>query len=959
MPDLEHMVRRQRVLADFGAFALHSEDIGQVLTEACRLVATAMGTGRALILEIEPDDRHLLVRAGAGWPPEIIGSVRTPMAEPGSEPDAIEAGRPVVTRDIATEDRFDIPAFMRHAGVVALMNVPIVVPGGQPFGLLQVDSTEPRDFGAEDVEFLRTYATILGPVIDRLNKLRALRTTEERFRLIVESARDYAIFITDAQDRITDWLPGAEAVFGWTAAEAVGQPARILFTPEDQATRQDRQEIDTARRDGVAPDRRWHLRKDGRRVFIEGAVSALRNSEGVLQGFLKIGQDVTARRETEERLRTSEDHLRRIFETETVGVLVFDQAGTITEANDSFLRMTGYTRADVASGTLTWRRLTPPEWTAESERQMALLATTGRLGPYEKAYIRQDGSRAWMLFAGHDLGNGAYSEFCIDTTQRKLAEAALHESQARVRALIEGIPHLVFRADGAGARTWSSPQWLRYAGQTQDQSLGAGWLDAVHPDDRTATLAAWQGAEARGLVSVEHRIRRAQDGAWRWFQSRTVPIREEPDGAIVEWIGTATDIDDQVRAREVLARDRDELERRVAERTADLMAAEATLRQAQKMEAVGQLTGGIAHDFNNMLQGIRGAVELAQRRIAQGSTDVRRYLVLAQEALDRAAALTQRLLAFARRQRLEPKLVDADGLVAGLAELIRRTMGPGIAVELKLRLGRACILCDPNELESTLLNLCINARDAMPEGGRLAISTGEARLSAADIPDTEAQPGPYVTIAVADTGMGMPPQVVERVFEPFFTTKPQGQGTGLGLSQVYGFVRQSGGFVRIDSRIGRGTTVRLFIPLQQDIDPAPHAPAAASASPGGTVLLVEGEAAIRRPAADRLRELGVVVVEAADAAGALRVAASRRVDLLITDVGLPNGLNGRQLAEAMREQAGALPVLFITSSTGTVLPAGFEVIGKPFALAELAQRVQAMLRAARGQPEPDRSQPPC
>ncbi|WP_369596538.1 ATP-binding protein [Belnapia rosea] len=376
--------------------------------------------------------------------------------------------------------------------------------------------------------------------------------------------------------------------------------------------------------------------------------------------------------------------------------------------------------------------------------------------------------------------------------------------------------------------------------------------------------------------------------------------------------------------------------------------AEESLRQAQKMEAVGQLTGGIAHDFNNMLQGVIGGLAMARRQIGGGHPErAARYLDAAHGAAERSAGLTRRLLAFARRQRLDPRPVDADGLVAGLADLIRRTVGPGIAVELRLRDGAGVVLCDPNELESALVNLCINARDAMPEGGRLAIGTEEVRLSAADIPKGEAPPGTYVAVSVVDTGMGMPPEVLDRVFEPFFTTKPQGQGTGLGLSQVYGFVRQSGGLVRIESAPGRGTTVRLLLPLHEGVAvaegprPSPSVPNGLN----GTVLLVDDEEAVRGSAADRLRELGLTVLEARDGPEALRVLASVWPDLLVTDVGLPNGMNGRQVAEAARERVRDLPVLFITGYAGTALPPGMEVIGKPFELDTLARRVEAILQA--------------
>jgi PAS domain S-box-containing protein len=302
MPDNSGtLLKRQKVLADFGDFALQSEDLDEVLTEACQLIGEALGTARAKVLEIEQGSDSLLVRAGVGWRLGVVGQMRIPMSERSSESYAIEAGKPVISRDIGKEDRFDVPDFMMEEGVVALANVPIFLPGRVAYGLLQVDDTQTRDFDQADIEFLRTYATILGPVIDRLFKLNALKSSEERFRLIVEAATDYAIFVTDESDRITDWLPGAAAVFGWSAEEAEGQPSAMLFTPEDREQGVPEWEVETARREGSAPNVRWHMRKDGSRVFIEGSTRALHDPQGNLNGFLKIGQDVTERREVERR----------------------------------------------------------------------------------------------------------------------------------------------------------------------------------------------------------------------------------------------------------------------------------------------------------------------------------------------------------------------------------------------------------------------------------------------------------------------------------------------------------------------------------------------------------------------------------------------------------------------------------------------------------------------------------
>ncbi len=380
------------------------------------------------------------------------------------------------------------------------------------------------------------------------------------------------------------------------------------------------------------------------------------------------------------------------------------------------------------------------------------------------------------------------------------------------------------------------------------------------------------------------------------------------------------------------------------------------LRQSQKMEAVGQLTGGIAHDFNNLLAGILGSLELLRSRMAQGRFgEMERYIGMAVTSANRAASLTHRLLAFSRRQTLDPKTVDVNRLTTSMEDLIRRTVGPGIHLETMISADLWKTLCDANQLESALLNLAINARDAMPDGGHLTIRVANACLDEAYASrHPEVAPGEYIAVSVTDTGTGMTPDVIARVFEPFFTTKPFGQGTGLGLSMVYGFAKQSNGYTQIDSDPGRGTTVCLYLPRDLErgeaeaSEPMPQSVSAAGV--GETVLVVDDEPVVRMLIGDMLRDLGYGVVEAADGAEGLRVLQSKQgIDLLVSDVGLPGGMNGRQLADAARLHRPRLKVLFITGYAENallgkgVLEADMQLITKPFALDSLAAKIQAMI----------------
>lgn len=475
-------------------------------------------------------------------------------------------------------------------------------------------------------------------------------------------------------------------------------------------------------------------------------------------------------------------------------------------------------------------------------------------------------------------------------------------------------------------------------------------------DSRTAdTAAQLESIHARSFINmpvVDH----GDFVALLYLNHKEPRAWSEDELAFIRDVADRTQAAIERRHAETsLAELAESLERQVEERTRESEAAHEQLRQAQKMEAVGQLTGGLAHDFNNLLTGISGGLELIDARVKQGrSGEIGKYVEMAQTATRRAAALTHRLLAFSRRQTLDPKPTDVNRLLAGMNEFLCRTVGPAIEVEVVEAAGLWTTLIDPNQMENALLNLCINARDAMPDGGRITIETANKWLDQKAAKDRDLAPGQYVALSVTDTGTGMAPDTIKRAFDPFYTTKPIGEGTGLGLSMIYGFARQSNGQVRIYSELGEGTTITLYFPRayaddEQDAVPVEHHSASASAK-GETVLVVDDEPAIRALITDVLTDLGYSTLEAGNGPDGLALFRSQPgIELLITDVGLPKGMNGRQLADAARVERPDLKVLFITGYAENAvignaqLGAGLHILTKPFAMETLASRIRDLI----------------
>ncbi len=488
-------------------------------------------------------------------------------------------------------------------------------------------------------------------------------------------------------------------------------------------------------------------------------------------------------------------------------------------------------------------------------------------------------------------------------------------------------------------------------------------FELAHPDDQAGLSQAVSAAlQHGGRYAHEYRIRR-YDGTYRWIEANG-HVELGADDAARRFSGVLLDVEERRalrterdRANAELRAINETLEQRINERAEEFKSVEEALRQSQKMEAVGQLTGGLAHDFNNLLAGISGSLELVQLRLSQGRLkDIEKYVVAAQGAAKRASALTHRLLAFSRRQTLSPKATDVDQLIMGMLDLIQRTAGPSIQVRNSCAPGLWRALVDPSQLENALLNLCINSRDAMPRGGKITIETGNCTIDCGAAKQLELPEGQYLSLRVSDTGVGMSPAVIAKAFDPFFTTKPTGEGTGLGLSMIYGFAKQSGGQARIDSEVNRGTTVCLYLPRHRgraELEVEALKPIAAPAAAlGETILIVDDEPTVRMLISDVLTDLGYTVIEAADGAGGLRVLQSDiRIDLLITDVGLPGGINGRQMADAARVNRPDLKVLFITGFaenallTEGQLEQGMAVLTKPFAVETLTARTRELIVA--------------
>ena len=592
------------------------------------------------------------------------------------------------------------------------------------------------------------------------------------------------------------------------------------------------------------------------------------------------------------------------------------------------------------------RKLTFASW--------AHSVATGQPYDVEHRLKMRDGELRWArsrAFPRRDAAGAIVKWYGTtqDINDQKLIETRLAASEARFQAIADSIDQMIWSTRPDGFHDYFNQRWYDYTGVPEGTTDGAGWNGIFHPDDRERAWDVWRKSLATGEpYHIEYRLRH-RSGRYRWVLGRAQCVRDE-DGRIERWYGTCTDIQDIVEAREVLARSREDLEGLVNERSAKLLEAEDQLRQAQKMEVVGQLTGGVAHDFNNLLTIIRSGTDLL-RRPNLSEDRRRRYVDAISETVDRAARLTGQLLAFARRQALKPEVFDVGERVRSVAEMLRTVVGSRIKVVIESEPGEWYVRADVSQFETALVNMAVNARDAMNGEGVLTIRMGVL----ADLPAIRSHaggPGPFVGISVGDTGSGIAPDKILHIFEPFFTTKEVGKGTGLGLSQVYGFTKQSGGDVDVTSVPGEGAQFTLYLPCVDRPEASDEVPdngdAADPRGRGGRILVVEDNLEVGSFSTQLLQDLGYRTTWATNGDEALQtMAQGGEFDVVFTDVIMP-GMSGIELGQTIRRLYPKLPVV-LTSGYSHVLAEegrhGFELLKKPYAAEELSRLLRKVMRA--------------
>jgi PAS domain S-box-containing protein len=937
------------------------------------------------------------------------------------------AGRPVSCPDIAVEGPW-VPEWrelcLAH-GYRACHSEPAIAPDGRTLASVALYFGEARELTAAEREAAVFGARVAALALERDRQAAALLESEERHRLTVESARDYAIVTLGMDGRITGWNSGAERLMGYAAPEILGQPGAVFFTEEDRAAGVPEEELRLARDEGRAENERWHLRRDGSRFWGSGLVTPL--SDGRQRGYLKVFQDRTREHEAAARLRDSEaalaaevEALRQLQAVSTIMMQedrvepvldhILQAARSVMRSDCASIQMLDvdrgelvlagsqgfdpdsaafWARVDAGSGSTCGAALERGERVVVADVEACgFMAGTGDLDSYRKSGIRAVQSTLLVSRSGRVLGMlsthwravhapserdlrifDVLARQATDVIEHARTLAALREREAEARE--------AQRLARIGSWRWDSATDATTGSDALFHIFGLDPADRPFPHFKEQRRVLYPAEEwDRIAAAVRHAVETGEGyaldvRAFRgtepiWVTTRCEALRG-PDGRVATLRGTVQDITERRAAEEALRQLAETLERRVAEEVATREAAQATLAHAQRMEALGQLAGGIAHDFNNVLQAVQGGA-----RLIRGSLDeperVRRLSGMIAEAAERGASITRRLLAFSRRSDLRAEPLDAAALLGDLREILAHTLGAGVEARVQVPPRMPPLLADKGQLETVLVNLAANARDAMAGIGAITLSAVAEQITAAQVEAEGARsatlrPGTYVRVSIADTGAGMDAATLARAAEPFFTTKKAGKGTGLGLAMARGFAEQSGGALAIESAPGQGTTVRLWLPVAHELPAGTDTPEAEAADMAvdrrAAVMLVDDEALVREITTEGLEAAGYTLLSVGSGAEALELLrAGVAVDLLVSDLSMPamDGLAVVREAQALRP---GLPAILLTGfatdaadiAFGGAISGSFTLLRKPISARLLAERIAVMLEgraAARG-----------
>ena len=824
------------------------------------------------------------------------------------------------------------------------------------FAWVKLTAAPLRDHNGKPERFI----AVIDDIAERKRFEAALHESEQQFRAIFEqSAMGMAVIGPDGSwQRVNDKLC---AITGYGRDELLAGRFQDISHPDNRTADLAQLEALLASNGMGALERRF-LRKDGRIGWAKVTASLLHDRGGRPERIIAAIDDITERKFVEAALRESEELFRAAFEQMTVGMAILGLDGTWLRVNDKLCALTGYTRDEMLDRTAL--EITHPD-DVEATQARVTAMLTGEVTPqkFEKRYLRKDGNIVWVTVTGALLRDpeGRPERFMAiieDITERKRVEAALQESEGRLALAREAAGFGIWEWDVVtGAVTWSEEQWRLhgYDGPRPGQPDHATWLDRVHPEDRERVLGELEAvlADPGGTIDTEYRVLRS-DGGVGWLLARA-KVARDADGRPVSIVGMNMDVTASRATEAALRRLTDELEARVRQEVAAREAAQARAAHAERLQALGQLAGGVAHDFNNVLQAIAGAAALIERR-PDDEAGVRRLARMAIAATERGASVTGRLLAFGHRADLRAEPLDTTTLLNDLCEMLARTLGAGLEIHVRAGADLPPVLADKGQLETVLVNLATNARDAMPSGGQVILAAAVETVPADGAPHPAGlAPGRYVRFSVTDDGVGMDAATLARASEPFFTTKQRGAGTGLGLSMAKGFAEQSGGALLIESSRGKGTTATLWLP-EAWIDRRPGDVDAAASRPGtatrcGRVLVVDGEDLVREVVAECLEDAGFETLVATNGTEALALlAAGEEVDILVTDLSMPY-MDGLAVIRAAHELRPGLPAVLLTGyaredsalAGGDLVSGSFSLLRKPVSGAHLIERLRALL----------------